>query len=144
VIAILVRASIVAGFLVGACVRSSSSTTPQWTTFDDDARAFEALARKTGFAGVALVGTGDLLTLYRPFGSASPTISDARYAPDARWRWASVTKQVVAVLIMEEVARGTIDLTAPVSRYLPKFGSANADSVSVEQLLRHQSGLPNP
>ncbi len=60
------------------------------------------------------------------------------------WRWASVTKQVIAVLVMQEVARGTVDLDAPVSRYLPRFRSPNASRVTVRQLLRHQTGLPNP
>ena len=60
------------------------------------------------------------------------------------WRWASVTKQVIAVLIMQEVARGTIALDAPVSQYLPTFASPNAGRITVRQLLRHQTGLPNP
>lgn len=60
------------------------------------------------------------------------------------WRWASVTKQVVAVLIMQEVARGTIALDAPVASYLPEFRSPNARLITVRQLLRHQTGLPNP
>jgi D-alanyl-D-alanine carboxypeptidase len=60
------------------------------------------------------------------------------------WRWASVTKQVVAVLVLQEVGKGTIDLDQPLSKYLPKFNSANAGKISVRQLLRHQSGLPNP
>ena len=60
------------------------------------------------------------------------------------WRWASVTKQVIAVLMMQEVAAGRIDLDQPVAQYLPKFASPNAAAMTVRQLLRHQSGLPNP
>jgi CubicO group peptidase (beta-lactamase class C family) len=60
------------------------------------------------------------------------------------WRWASVTKQVIAVLIMQEVARGTIALDEPVSKYLPTFSSPNASRTTVRQLLRHQTGFPNP
>jgi D-alanyl-D-alanine carboxypeptidase len=60
------------------------------------------------------------------------------------WRWASVTKQVVATLVLQEVAKGTIDLDKPVSTYLPNFKSPNAAKITVRQLLRHQSGLPNP
>jgi CubicO group peptidase (beta-lactamase class C family) len=60
------------------------------------------------------------------------------------WRWASVTKQVIAVLVMQEAARGTIDLDQPVARYLPAFTSPNAPRITVRQLLRHQTGLPNP
>jgi D-alanyl-D-alanine carboxypeptidase len=59
-------------------------------------------------------------------------------------RWASVTKQVIAVIVLQEVGKGTIDLDQPVAKYLPKFGSANATKMTVRQLLRHQSGLPNP
>lgn len=60
------------------------------------------------------------------------------------WRWASVTKQIVATLVLQEVAAGRVDLDQPVARYLPGFKSANAGLVTVRQLLRHQSGLPNP
>lgn len=60
------------------------------------------------------------------------------------WRWASVTKQFVATLVMQEVAKGTVDLDKPVSLYLPTFKSPNASKITVRQLLRHQSGLPNP
>lgn len=60
------------------------------------------------------------------------------------WRWASVTKQVIAVLVMQEAARGKIDLDKPVARYLPAFASPNAKRMTVRQLLRHQTGLPNP
>ncbi len=60
------------------------------------------------------------------------------------WRWASVTKQAIAVLIMQEAARGKIALDAPLSGYLPQFRSPHADRITVRQLLRHQSGLPNP
>lgn len=60
------------------------------------------------------------------------------------WRWASVTKQVLAVLILQEVAKGNIDLDATISQYLPQFQSANAGQIKVRALLQHQSGLPNP
>jgi CubicO group peptidase (beta-lactamase class C family) len=60
------------------------------------------------------------------------------------WRWASVTKQVIAVLVMREVERGKIDLDKPVATYLPAFRSANAGTATVRNLLQHRAGLPNP
>ncbi|MEW4448408.1 serine hydrolase domain-containing protein [Qipengyuania sp. JC766] len=60
------------------------------------------------------------------------------------WRWASVTKQVVATLVMQQVEAGMIDLDESVATYLPDFASPNAATITVEHLLRHQSGLPNP
>lgn len=63
---------------------------------------------------------------------------------EPRWRWASQTKQVIAVLVMQEVAAGRVDLDQPIGRYLPAFRAPNAGRITVRQLLRHQSGLPNP
>jgi D-alanyl-D-alanine carboxypeptidase len=67
-----------------------------------------------------------------------------QFKRDDLWRWASVTKQVTAVLIMQEVAAGRVDLDAPITRYLPRFAGPTGSRITVRQLLRHQSGLPNP
>lgn len=117
---------------------------PAWTQADEAARALEPIARDAKFQGVILIGRGDRLALYRPFGTASPADPAAAFRPDDRWRWASVTKQLVAVLVMQEVERKTIELGAPVARYLPGFASPNARTATIEHLLRHQAGLPNP
>lgn len=60
------------------------------------------------------------------------------------WRWASVTKQVIAILVMREVERGTLKLNEPVATYLPAFASANARTATIRHLLQHRAGLPNP
>jgi CubicO group peptidase (beta-lactamase class C family) len=39
--------------------------------------------------------------------------------PDTRFRLGSVTKQFTATLVMQMVERGQMDLSAPISRYLP-------------------------
>lgn len=54
-------------------------------------------------------------------------------------RWASVTKAVTAVLILQEVDAGRLSLDAPVSTYLPDW-PVNADA-TLRQLLMHTSGL---
>ena len=59
-----------------------------------------------------------------------------------RWLWASVTKQVTATLVMQEVTRGRIALDATIARYLPDFGGDPA--ITIRELLQHRSGLPNP
>jgi CubicO group peptidase (beta-lactamase class C family) len=60
------------------------------------------------------------------------------------WRWASVTKQVVAILVMREVEADRIKLDEPVSTYLPAFRSPNAGTATIRNLLQHRAGLPNP
>ncbi|WP_010414221.1 serine hydrolase domain-containing protein [Citromicrobium sp. JLT1363] len=59
------------------------------------------------------------------------------------WPWASVTKQVVAVLVMQQVEDGAISLDAPAATYLPAFGAETA-APTIRQLLQHRSGLRNP
>ena len=54
-------------------------------------------------------------------------------------RWASVTKAVTAVLVLQEVDAGRLSLDAPVSRYLPDW-PVNGDA-TLRQLLMHTSGL---
>jgi CubicO group peptidase (beta-lactamase class C family) len=65
-------------------------------------------------------------------------------APDAVWRWASITKQLAAVVAMQEVAKGRLDLNAPVARYWPEWKAPNAASIRIRDLMLHNSGLPQP
>ncbi|MCP2235463.1 CubicO group peptidase, beta-lactamase class C family [Prauserella halophila] len=54
---------------------------------------------------------------------------------------ASVTKLFTSITVMQLAERGDVELSAPVARYLPAFGSHGKDSITVEQLLTHTSGL---
>ncbi|WP_343345149.1 serine hydrolase [Sphingomicrobium sp. XHP0239] len=58
------------------------------------------------------------------------------------WPWASVTKQIVAVMVMQEVEAGRLDLDTPVSDYVD-WPESSEDFVppTLRQLLKHQSGL---
>lgn len=102
----------------------------------------EALAKQASFTGTIGIDTPKLTSTWSIVRPKADKV-DTGHAGNI-WRWASVTKQVVAVLVLQEVAKGTIDLDQPLSRYIPKFASANAGKITVRQLLRHQSGLPNP
>jgi CubicO group peptidase (beta-lactamase class C family) len=65
-------------------------------------------------------------------------------APGAVWRWASITKQLAAVIAMQEVAKGRLDLDAPAARYWPEWKAPNAATIRIRDLLLHNSGLPQP
>jgi len=62
----------------------------------------------------------------------------------ANWLWASVTKQITAVLILQLVEEDKLSLEGTISAYLPEFTGAYAKKITVKQLLQHVSGLPNP
>lgn len=57
--------------------------------------------------------------------------------------WASVTKQVVAVMVMQQVEAGRLALDAPADRYLPQLRGATRPP-TIRELLQHRSGLFNP
>ena len=58
---------------------------------------------------------------------------------------ASVTKPFVATAIMQLVERGSLDLDASVTRYLPYFRMKDpkASGMTVRQLLNHTAGMPD-
>lgn len=111
---------------------ATHAKTPQAVVDAVNKRAIEAR-----FEGAILIGESD--------GSYSVMTTGVEpVAADAVWRWASITKQLAAVLAMQEVAARTLDLDAPVSRYWPGWNSPNATTIRIRDLLLHNSGLPQP
>jgi CubicO group peptidase (beta-lactamase class C family) len=64
---------------------------------------------------------------------------------DALFRFASVSKPIVATAAVVLASRGIVDLDAPVTRWLPAFRprlpDGSAPDISLRQLLSHQAGL---
>ncbi|RJY07997.1 serine hydrolase domain-containing protein [Aurantiacibacter aquimixticola] len=90
-----------------------------------------------GFAGdfaIMLPGEVDQVV----FGHAGGDI-DSRAIEG--WPWASVTKQVIAVLVMQNVEEGRLALDSDVGAIMPRLAGRG---LTVEDLLRHRSDLPNP
>jgi CubicO group peptidase (beta-lactamase class C family) len=56
---------------------------------------------------------------------------------------ASITKPVTATAVLQCVERGLIDLGNPVREYVPTFNDDGREAVTVRDLLRHTSGLPD-
>lgn len=96
-----------------------------------------------GFAGVVLVSDAHATTYARAIGMADVE-AGRPHRLEERWPFASVTKQVTALLVMQQVAQGRMALEAPISAYVPDFKSPSAGALTVRQLLQHTSGLPNP
>lgn len=69
----------------------------------------------------------------------------APFVPDTYVRVASITKTFVAAAILQLVGEREIELDAPVETYLPDLirgQGIDGRAITVRQLLRHQSGLP--
>lgn len=102
-----------------------------------DLRAYASLLEK-GFAGdAAFMLPGKVDTIY--YGAEDPEEGATRTLEG--WPWASVTKQVIAVLVMREVEDGTLSLGSDVGHWIPALRDRD---ITVEDLLRHRSDLPDP
>lgn len=64
-----------------------------------------------------------------------------RLRDDSVFFLASLTKPVVAAAVMRLVDAGRVDLDAPIGRYVPAFGGAGKDRVTVRHVLTHTAGV---
>ncbi len=93
------------------------------------------------FEGVAIAGDSDRPTTVRATGFAAPEVPNRA---DAIWRWASVTKQLTATIIMQEVEAGRLALDRPITDVWPDWPQVFADEITIRTLLQHTSGLADP
>jgi CubicO group peptidase (beta-lactamase class C family) len=117
--------------------------TTDLTNLDALSREIDALIKETtvrAFNGVILISQ-DGKTLY----STARGYSDFKIRTPVkmtdRFRIQSNTKQITAALILREVERGSIDLEAPISDYLPELKQDWSENVTVHQLLNMTSGI---
>ena len=72
--------------------------------------------------------------LFEAFGDANT---------DSRFVIFSATKAFVASAVWILIGEGTIDITLPVTEYIPEFGTLGKDQITVEQVMLHTSGFPH-
>jgi len=123
-----------------------------------DAEAFLAPSPEhPWYAGaVLLAGRGGTVALHRPIGMAVryraydeetdtgvefPAEQQIPMAEDTVFDLASVSKLFTSILAVQQIERGALELEAAVASYLPDFGRAGKQDVTVRQLLTHTSGF---
>ncbi|UFR06407.1 serine hydrolase [Streptomyces sp. Go40/10] len=113
--------------------------------------------RHPWYAGaVLLAGRGGTVALHEPIGTAvryarydETTDTGVELPPDQQlpttrdtvFDLASVSKLFTSVLAVQQIERGTLELEGAVASYLPDFGRAGKQDVTVRQLLTHTSGF---
>ncbi len=62
---------------------------------------------------------------------------------DTKFDIASLSKQFTAMLILQLVEEGKVNLDSTISAYYPAYRKDTGHKVTIRQLLSHQSGIPN-
>lgn len=94
------------------------------------------------FNGSVLVAEQGEVIYKKGFGMANMEW-DIPNEPNTKHRLGSITKQFTAMLILQLVADGAVDLEAPITSYLPDYPKETGDQITIHHLLTHTSGIPN-
>jgi CubicO group peptidase (beta-lactamase class C family) len=94
------------------------------------------------FTGTVLVSDHDKVIFKKGYGFADREWNIPN-APDVKFRLGSITKQFTSMLIMQQVAKGTIKLDGHLSDYLPYYRKDTGSKVTISQLLSHTTGIPS-
>lgn len=89
----------------------------------------------SGFRGAILAARGDRILLQK----SSADFGDLQRP----FRFASITKQMTAILILQEVEAGRLRLDQTLGTYWPDYPNPQARQITLRQLLTHYSGLYN-
>jgi CubicO group peptidase (beta-lactamase class C family) len=93
--------------------------------------------------GAIIVGRNGKVVPPRFFGRMGPEKDAEAIRDDALFLMASITKPVVYIAGMMLVERGLLNLTDPVTRYVPEFKAHGKGETLVGHLFTHTSGLPD-
>jgi len=90
-----------------------------------------------------LVGRHGRMVAPRFFGKQGPEPDAPPLRRDGMFLLASITKPVTYLGAMLLVERGLLNLSDPVSRYIPDFAAHHKEQTLVQHLFTHTSGMPD-
>ena len=105
------------------------------------AKLLETAYAKGEFSGVVSAAKGDKIIYSGAVGQANREWKIANDA-NTKFRICSVTKQFTAMLVMQLVEAGKINLDGVIADYLPDFRQDTGGKIKIRQLLLSASGLP--
>jgi CubicO group peptidase (beta-lactamase class C family) len=94
------------------------------------------------FSGTVLVSDHDQVIFKKGYGLANREWNIPN-TPEVKFRLGSITKQFTSMLVMQQVAKGTIKLDGHLRDYLSFYREDTGSKVTVHHLLNHTSGIPS-
>lgn len=102
----------------------------------------EAFVREQRFSGVILIGRDGVANYARAFGLANIE-TGRKVTIDTPFAIGSISKWFTTLAVLRLVERGKLDLTAPITRWLPDYRADTGGKVTLRHLLSNTSGVPN-
>jgi len=123
--------------------------TPAGAQMQDFHQRFDAVLSQHGIVGgeVAIVHKGEPATEFC-FGVARRRTREA-IDNETTYNWASITKTMTAIAILQLRDRGMLSLDDPAVRYVPELREVHdafgpVDAITIRDLLTHSAGFRNP
>jgi len=102
----------------------------------------DELARRPDFAGVVLLAHGDKRLLAEARGLAD-RVRKTPVTMETRFNFASIGKIFTRLAIAQLAQGGKISLDDKVTRWVPQYKVANAEKITLDQLVEHRGGVPD-
>ncbi len=137
----ILRAASVLVVLVAATLASARQEKPT-STADQIDNVMASHVAAGDFSGSVLVARDGRILYQHAFGYAN---LEWKIPNDLQTKFeiGSMTKQFTALLVLQFVNEGKIDLDGHVADYLPNYRKDTGSRITVRQLLSHTSGVPN-
>ncbi|MEO6346721.1 MAG: serine hydrolase domain-containing protein, partial [Aquaticitalea sp.] len=103
---------------------------------------FQSYYQNGLFEGTALIADSSGIVYHKSFGYAN---RDYLVPNDTLtiFRLGSLEKQFTAMLTLQLVEKGKLNLDGKITDYLPTYRKDTGNEVTIEHLLTHTSGIPN-
>lgn len=102
-------------------------------------KSIETYQKEHAFSGIIAVTDKGKTVFEHAYGLANQEFG-VKNTLDTRFKIASITKTFTAVLILQLIEQGKLQLTGKINEYLPDFKGEVGEKVSIENLLTYSSG----
>lgn len=121
---------------------SGSSSAQQSLDEDKLDRFLDRLAERNKAMGSLTIARDGNVLYSHVFGYSYVNGTEKRLAtPATKYRIASITKPYTAVMVLQLIEEGKLQLSATLDRFFPQI--PNAKKITIAHLLGHRSGLPD-
>jgi CubicO group peptidase (beta-lactamase class C family) len=102
----------------------------------------KSLGIRSNFNGVVLVAKNNKIILNKAYGFANFKTKES-LTKDSKFLIGSLTKPFVALLVLQQVQKGTIKLQQPITDFLPYISKEKGKLITIHRLLANTSGIPH-